>query len=434
MPRRVLHVLSQRPSLTGSGVTLDAMVREAERAGWEQRVVIGRPVDDPASGVGGLSADLIDAVTFAGDGGAGHSDLSFPVPGMSDVMPYPSTSFSQLTPSQLQDYREAWRHRLTTTIENGFRPDVIHSHHVWMVSSLIKDVEAAAGIPVVTHGHGTGLRQLTLCEHLAPEVLAGCRRNERFLVLHQGHAESYAERLGVDRKRMAIVGAGYRDDIFHARDRSRTGGPSLVYAGKLSLAKGLASLLDAVESLVREYPDLRLHVAGGASGPEADALRSRMNALAPTVVQHGRLNQTELAELMRRCTVFVLASFYEGLPLVLVEARACGCRLVSTKLSGVEQTLVPALGQALETVPLPRLVSVDEPDPRELPAFAARLSTAVGRALTAGALSDEDDVGAGTVESFTWKAVFRRVERVWREVTGSETETESEFRSPKSDL
>ncbi len=38
---RVLHILSQRPSLTGSGVTLDAVVRHADAAGWEQQVVVG---------------------------------------------------------------------------------------------------------------------------------------------------------------------------------------------------------------------------------------------------------------------------------------------------------------------------------------------------------------------------------------------------------
>ena len=33
---KVLHVLSQRPLLTGSGITLDALVRLAAAAGWEQ--------------------------------------------------------------------------------------------------------------------------------------------------------------------------------------------------------------------------------------------------------------------------------------------------------------------------------------------------------------------------------------------------------------
>ena len=56
---------------------------------------------------------------------------------------------------------------------------------------------------------------------------------------------------------------------------------------------------------------------------------------------------------MRRSTVCVLPSFYEGLPLVLVEALACGCRLVATDLPGVVDELAPRIGAALELVELP---------------------------------------------------------------------------------
>ena len=47
MARRVLHLLSQRPGRTGSGVTVQALVREAAAAGWAQAVVVGTPADDP---------------------------------------------------------------------------------------------------------------------------------------------------------------------------------------------------------------------------------------------------------------------------------------------------------------------------------------------------------------------------------------------------
>ena len=42
----VLHVLSQRPSLTGSGITLDALVRHS-LPGWQQHAVVGVPAAAP---------------------------------------------------------------------------------------------------------------------------------------------------------------------------------------------------------------------------------------------------------------------------------------------------------------------------------------------------------------------------------------------------
>jgi len=64
--RRVLHVLSQRPSLTGSGITLDALVRLAAEADWEQQAAVGVPAGGEPPMVGGLSPETIHALTFAG--------------------------------------------------------------------------------------------------------------------------------------------------------------------------------------------------------------------------------------------------------------------------------------------------------------------------------------------------------------------------------
>jgi len=191
---RVLHVLSQRPSLTGSGITLDALVRNATAAGWEQRVVVGVPASDPEPAVGGLDRVAVKPLVFDTD------ELCFPLPGMSDVMPYPSSRFSELRADQLEAYRRAWSHHLERVVE-GFRPDLIHSHHLWILSALVKDV--APRVPVLTHCHATGFRQMELCPGLAAEVRRGLTRSEGFAVLHRSHAGQLAATLGVGPEELA---------------------------------------------------------------------------------------------------------------------------------------------------------------------------------------------------------------------------------------
>ncbi len=404
---RILHLLSQRPSLTGSGITLDAMVRRAAAAGHDQRVVVGVPADDPRPEVGGLSTNQILPLRF----GAGA--LDFDVPGMSDVMPYPSSRFSDLDEHRLSAYRRAWLAHLAPLIED-FRPEIIQSHHVWLMSGLIKDV--APQIPVVTQCHATGLRQMDLCPTLADPVRRGCARNEAFLVLHHDHAGVLRERLGIDAHRIHTVGAGYREDLFHARGRDRDLEPALLYVGKYSAAKGVPSLLDAFERIAAKRPGLVLHVAGSGAGAEADAIRARMDRMAPGVVQHGQVTQTELADLARRATVCVLPSFYEGLPLVLVEALACGCRLVATDLPGIRDELAPRLGETMTMVEMPSLESVDRPSPRDLPAFVENLERAIAAALDAPQPDDPASTMPEALTHFTWDAVYGRVERVWRDL------------------
>ncbi|MBU0754771.1 MAG: glycosyltransferase family 4 protein, partial [Planctomycetes bacterium] len=77
--KKVLHLLSQRPSLTGSGITMDALVRSASQAGWRVEVVVGVPGEAPYPEVGGLPREKIHSLRFE------EGELDFPVPGMSDV-------------------------------------------------------------------------------------------------------------------------------------------------------------------------------------------------------------------------------------------------------------------------------------------------------------------------------------------------------------
>jgi len=292
---------------------------------------------------------------------------------------------------------------------DSFRPDVIHSNHIWLLSPLVKDV--APNLPTVVTCHATGLRQMALCPHLKNEVIRGCRRIDRFCVLRRDHQGQLADTLEIPSERITVTGAGYRDDLFFSGSTPAPGTGELLYIGKYSAAKGLPWLLDAVERLAADHPGLRLHVAGSGASPEADDLRHRMEAMAPVVVRHGQLDQAALADLMRRCDLCVLPSFYEGVPLVLVEAAACGCRIVSTALPGVIEQIEPHLGDRLDLVPVPRLAGVDQPDIEDLPRFVEDLTAALTRALQA-----EKQIPAPDLGHFTWDAVFGRVEKIWREL------------------
>lgn len=407
---KVLHVLSQRPSRTGSGITLDAVVRLAQETGWRQAAVVGIPASDHEAEVGLLDPSDIYPLLFRDEKPSQHpAHLNFPLPGMSDVMPYPSTVWSSLSPENIQLYQQVWTQHLKKVIQH-FQPDLIHCNHIWLVSALMKDV--APNIPVVTTCHATGLRQLELCPHLAADVISGCKRNDHFFVLRRDHAASLAKTLNIPHHQISVSGVGFRHEIFHTEGTEKfSSRQDLLYVGKFSNAKGLPWLLDAFTALKAQQPDLCLHIAGDGSGPEAEALRARMKAMSPGVTMHGMLNQAELARLMRRCRVCVLPSFYEGVPLVLVEAAACGCRLVSTRLPGVLEQIAPALGPSLTMIPLPRLQNVDIPVAEDLPQFIRDLTSAMQDSLQAGESPDP------YLESFTWRAVFTRIESKWQDLS-----------------
>jgi len=379
-------------------------------------VSVGVPALTSISCLGDLDPSRIRPVTFGGE------DLPFDIPGMSDVMPYASSRFSCMSSHEFDAYRTVWTRHLARLVAD-FNPDVIHSHHIWILSSLVKNV--APDTPVVSQCHATGLRQMRLCPELAPAVREGCARNELFIVQNESLVEVLADELSIAPVRVHVVGVGYRDDIFNASGpddadgEATTSAPHILYAGKYSAAKGVPWLLDAFQRLTREFPDLVLDVAGGGAGDEAESLRARMEGMAPGVVLHGMLSQTELAALMRRASVFVLPSFYEGVPLVLAEALACGCRLVSTALPGVEHSIVGPAANAIELVSLPRLEQIDRPAPEDTPAFIERLTQSITRSLRRGPLEGSATGAPDSLHEFRWGNVFGRIEETWRSAISS---------------
>ena len=400
---RVLHFLTQRPGWTGSGTTLHALVGWGQQQGLEQRVLCLLPVGEDVPSVGGLDPAHLQVIR-CGEGG----ELPFAIPGMSDVMPYASTVFGEMDAEQLGVYGQVLGTRLARSL-NEFQPDVIHAHHAWIGAGIA--CELAGSVPVVLHGHGTGLRQMGLLPRLAEGVRAALSRIAAVCVLHEQHAEDYARVLALDESQVHIVGAGFDQEIFVPGSSSAPRG-RLLFAGKWAAAKGLGPLLTAFSQLRVQRPEIELAVAGAGSGEEGRRLEQRLED-TPGVCSLGRLRPGELAAAMVQSQLLVLPSLFEGLPLVLVEAAASGCRLVCTDLPGVRSGLAEALGDRLHLCPMPELMGPDSLAPGAEAGFVQNLEATLAEALDAG---PAPPVTPQTCAPFAWTRVAERVHRVWRGV------------------
>ena len=113
----------------------------------------------------------------------------------------------------------------------------------------------------------------------------------------------------------------------------KDGETRLLFVGRLAPVKGLRVLLDAMTDLNDRVPGLHLVLVG--DGPDRKLLEKVAEPLGDLVTFTGYLSQDEVARAMQGCDVFVLPSFAEGVPVVLMEALASGKPVIATQVAGV---------------------------------------------------------------------------------------------------
>ncbi|HSJ27031.1 MAG TPA: glycosyltransferase family 4 protein [Acidimicrobiia bacterium] len=295
--------------------------------------------------------------------------------------------------------------RRLATVLSAASPDVAHVHNTWFqLSPSIFPVLRDAGVPVVATVHnyrhaclnGQLFREgeiCTLCvgRHPLPGVVRGCYRGSMpqsaalAVSVSLGRANSFwADSIDrfvamTDFERDQLVGFGLPADRITVkphfvedggvRTTPPSGGDTLLFVGRLTVEKGVETLLQAWEAA--SPSNLRLKVVG--DGP----LRDRLEGSAQSSVEFtGWLPRHEVAAEMRRTRSLLFPSvWYETFGLVAIEAMVAGTPVLASDLGGIPQVLDAAGSDLLAP-------------PGDVDAWAQRL-----RAIDEGSV-DVDEVGS----------------------------------------
>jgi glycosyltransferase involved in cell wall biosynthesis len=134
-----------------------------------------------------------------------------------------------------------------------------------------------------------------------------------------------------------------------ATGRRREGALRFIYAGQLSLRKGIPLLLEAWEKAVLR--DSELELVGTWQLAE-----SKRVALPRGVTHWPPCSREALRERYRAADVFVFPSFFEGFGLVLLEAMACGLPAIASDSTAGPDVLTQNCGRLIPTGNLEALV------------------------------------------------------------------------------
>ena len=392
----ILHITAQKPSSTGSGVYLTklaeglSLLQSIDRQG----VLAGVYSDD----ISGLKKSLYPATLYPVV--FDSPDLPFHIFGMSDVMPYPSSQYKSMTQEQLDAFTDAFLFFADKAVQD-LNPDVIICHHLYLLTAVIR--QNFPDIPVFGFCHNTDLTQFETHDLAHDLILSQIPKLDGIFSLHDEQKSRIAKVFGMPENNIHVVGAGYDADIFHTRlteqvYRQTDSVFRMIFAGKLSRAKGVPCLLRALQTVSAQKQELEisLTLAGGTGSPDEYAeIQSLADVCPYPVTFTGPVYGQKLADLYRAHDCFILPSLNEGLPLCVIEALACGLRVIMTDLPGIR----PWLKAHIKDAPI-RYVPVGQD------------SDQLSRNL-ADAIVDQTGITRCTAEidlsSLTWEALAQRI-------------------------
>lgn len=215
----------------------------------------------------------------------------------------------------------------------------LHVHFATAAASVASLVRATFPIHLSMTVHGPDEFNNVRTEHFAEKI---ARADQVICISHFARSQSMQHSAPAHWHKFSVVRLGVDPEQFK-RATSFSGHArcdfSLLCVGRLTPAKGQHLILDALASLRDRGLNARLTLVG--DGPDRASLEQhcRRLGLHEQVRFTGALNQDQVRPLYLEHDAFILPSFAEGVPVVLMEAMASGLPCITTRIAGIPELI-----------------------------------------------------------------------------------------------
>ena len=288
----------------------------------------------------------------------------------------------------------------------GGRVAVLHVHMASRASfwrKLLFILPAfALRVPVIVHLHGGGFRQFYTKQSPRPVrrlIRYVFEHAARVIVLGEGW-KAWLAPVFPQARVVCIYNPVFLPDLpaFEARESS-----TLLFLGRLGAKKGELDLIDAMVRIRESFPTARLYM-GGDGDVEGARRRAAARGVAGQVELPGWVRGAEKQALLEKATVYVLPSYYEGLPMSVLEAMSAGLPVVSTPVGGIPEAVADGVEGYLV-------------QPGDIDGLSERLAQLLG---DAGLRRRMGEAGRMKVERlFSTDVVIPQFEAVYAELLGN---------------
>lgn len=225
-------------------------------------------------------------------------------------------------------------------LDEGFDFDVIDAHYFYPDGVAAVLLGKYFNKPVIISALGTDIN-LIMQQRIPRAMMRWAGEHAAGMIAVCDALRNEMLRFGMDPARITTLRNGVDLELFKPVDRSAARHAlglehfTLLSVGHLAPHKGHAHVISALPGI----PDARLVIVG--SGPDHRRLLAlaRAEGVADRVVLAGAMTQEQLRNYYSAADALVLASSREGWANVLLEAMACGTRVVASNVGGSSEVV-----------------------------------------------------------------------------------------------
>jgi glycosyltransferase involved in cell wall biosynthesis len=222
------------------------------------------------------------------------------------------------------------------------RADVVHVHSNGLLSELGLLLAVRARKPAVLTLYGTEIWHYRP-KRFAPDLFTRAYHAASAVTFYSDRLMTRAHELGLGRRDLQVVYPAvsqeftWHDEEAQIQARAALTIPNrhlLLNVKRLHPLAGQRFLIEAMNEVIRPFPDTRLVICG--TGPIRDELQAvaRSAGVERHVVFAGLVENALIAKYCAAADLFVLPSVLEALPTVAVEALATGTPVLSSDNPG----------------------------------------------------------------------------------------------------
>ncbi|WP_048149013.1 glycosyltransferase family 4 protein [Methanolacinia paynteri] len=280
------------------------------------------------------------------------------------------------------------------------KPDIIHSHSP-DIGFILSFQALFFKIPVINTCHGVTFsnRQFSSFKGYLEILLLKLGRFEKIVTVDGNSLPDLSEKIAKD---AIYIPNGVDIEYFKKESNEMNNHleARFLFTGRLEEQKGLPYLIQASKKLSGEISDFKVVIVGDGSMYNELNGMVKNSGLGDKIEFTGRVDNERLRFLYHSSDIFVLPSVWEGMPLTLLEAWACGLPVIVTDVGDISRICVDK----------ENAIIVSPKDPDAL--YDAMLMLARDKQLR----EKLGKSGENTVAGYSWHDVMMKYMDVYRSV------------------